>query len=200
MINENNVIQYWHNRSKIYGSKAVGFDAKEDINSSLTEMRKDLFKKFIRLSLPTLDFGCGIGKYSDLFPKYFGVDITDYLLKKAKFYHKDKSFFILNKPYLTDKFRKYFYSVEQVFTSTVLQHCNDDLIIKIFKSFLMLYNLNYINLYEKNNNDTKPHVKSRCTQEYHNLLIDSGFYIKQINSHTHTIHGENHTLSIFKVG
>lgn len=204
LLNQNNVQSYWKERAIKFKAEAVGFDCKpknqQDFNYQL---RQDFIMPKIRTSVPTLDYGCGIGRYAKCFESYIGVDITEELIPIAIKNNPTQIFCHLDEPYLDDSIAETIYEVkkpEQVFTATVLQHCDDDLVIKIIHSFNKIPSINNFLFYEKDNRDAKAHVVSRSTIQYRNLINKAGYYVKSMSSRPHIIHNEKHTLSIFKVG
>ena len=205
MLKETDAKSYWNNRADKLGKTAVGFaDQSLSTQDTLYSERIKFLKENMDFNLPTLDYGCGIGRYSSLFPSYYvGCDMTQELLKiaslKEDYNHK---FVLLNKPYFSSE-KDFFEKPEwlrQFFTATVLQHCHDNLVIKIFKS-LHKYKPKDFNicLYENSMDFSKPHVVGRTNGEYFALITGAGFEIKRIRSSTHSVKNELHTFSRFVV-
>jgi SAM-dependent methyltransferase len=203
MLNEDQAKSYWEDRAKTHQESAVGFDCRaieeQDINYNI---RTNFIFKNLDTYLPTLDYGCGIGRYAQQFSKYVGADMTKELIKLARKRNKGKRFVHLSHPYLTEveTFNiRYKFDIEQVLTTTVLQHCDDELVIKILKSFKdNLLGLKRLCFYEKDAGDKKPHVISRSTLDYMTLLSEAGIHTNG-NCKSHIVHNEKHTLSVFNI-
>jgi hypothetical protein len=155
---------------------------------------------FISPVQATLDYGCGIGRNSVLFKsKYVGMDMTKELLDIAKFKNPDKEFSYISTPYIPETFIGEW--VEQFFTATVLQHCDDGLVGKIFKSFYdsKPINIRQIVLYENSSKFIKPHVIGRQPIEYANFIELAGFNIIDLKFKHIMIKYENHAVLVARV-
>jgi len=142
--------------------------------------------------LPTLDYGCGIGRYSDVFQDgYLGVDITPELLDYARKLNPTRDYKQLEHPWL----HGIEFEFSLFFTATVLQHNDDETVKKIFAS-LSAYKKEdfFIALYE-NSQAKAPHVKGRSSDEYVQL-VKTQFDVKFVWSYKHKTHGEEHTLTM----
>jgi len=201
MLSEKTAPSYWEERAKKFDKRAVGFDSRQleeqEINYSL---RRSFIFNHLNSSTPTLDYGCGVGRYAKYFRNYMGCDLTKQLLDIAGKENPNTAFFHLKEPWINEDNALLASRTEQIFTATVLQHCDDELVAKIIKSFSHFPLLHRLCFYEKNNGDVKPHVVSRNSKEYYDLVNCAGFFIKNSESYTHSIHGELHTLSKFTIG
>jgi ubiquinone/menaquinone biosynthesis C-methylase UbiE len=111
-----------------------------------------------------LDFGCGVGRFTRplafRFKTYYGVDISDTMIKKAKSYHKDLSNcnFLVNDKENLECFPDNFFDF--IFSNLVLQHIPDQSLIRSYilefirvlkKGGILIFQLlNYIHLVTKN--------------------------------------------------
>lgn len=207
MIKEQDAQSYWKERAEKYKDAAVGFDSNKNMDKQNLEylIRKSFIFNHINPKIGViLDYGCGIGRYSNDFCNYIGVDMTHLLLEYARENNPSGIFLLLEKPYITTKIakqiRELVQPIDTIFTATVLQHCDDELVLKIFSSFyehIGRKNMTFI-LYEKDNHDRKPHVVSRHSTQYVQLLTDGGYNIKAVNHYTHMVHREIHSLHIIK--
>lgn len=192
--------EYWAERAERYGGMAVGFNCEESVKQELhhRERAEHIFTVVSR-NIPTLDYGCGIGRFCKEFKYYVGADMTKRLIDIAKYQNPQKTFIWLPEPWLGFEATTVAQSAEQVFTCTVLQHCSNELVMKIFESIKELKQLTVFSLYEKNNDDTLPHVISRTSNQYVDLMKEVGWNARLLSSSTHTIHNELHTLSVIEV-
>lgn len=198
-IKESEVKDYWHKRSTIQGNATVGF-----VGNSLSQQDNEynekinFVKKNINTNLKTLDYGCGIGRWSKCFNEYLGIDITNNLLKIAINENKNKDFILLDKPYITNYSDINNFNFEQFFTSTVLQHCDDNLVDKIFQNLFQIKQSDFdIFLYE-NSSVKAPHVNGRKPDTYHKI-ISKYFNIKLFEEFSHIVHNEEHSITKIKV-
>jgi SAM-dependent methyltransferase len=208
MLSPTEAKTFWAERAQKHKAQAVGFDA--GINAKKNDAEYEERFKFIfshlpsPVSLPTLDYGCGVGRYAPKFPNYVGADATGELLKIAQATYHHKAFYLIQGVYPNEEevvIISAFSKPERVFTATVLQHCNDTLVLNIFRSLRPLSGtVKEFVLYEKDNRDSKPHVTSRTPHQYSELLVESGWMVKDCNHYSHIIHKEVHTLSQFIVG
>lgn len=197
------VKDYWKKRATEQEERTVGFcgaDLEQQVKNY--QERKEFIFKYLPDDKFTLEFGCGIGRYRDMFKSYIGCDITEDLIEMAR---KRNPFFtgfhLLEQPYLTEdcidvEVRQ---NIEMIFTATVLQHNSDNAVHKIIDSFRNAFRLKCIfAFYENNHNIRSAHVKSRTSTEYKDI-VDKYYDILDWKHYGHIIHGERHTLSIFKV-
>lgn len=215
MLGEEEAIDYWQKRASKLGKNAVGFgDQKLHIQEALYRERKDFIFTHLKRNYDTLEYGCGIGRYaSEFHGNYLGVDISPELLAIAIKENPGKAFSYIDKPYLPDQFADTNeVDIECIFTATVLQHCSDELVMKILQSFKK-YNDKRIHFledneyplhlafYENSEGFEKPHVKGRKPEQYLQMVISAGFKIKGegLIIETHTVKKEKHSLTIMQV-
>lgn len=192
MLEENKVKEYWDNRSKQQGKGTVGFCnvplSEQDKNY---EMRKEFIFRICPNSVPTLDYGCGVGRYSQCFSdQYLGVDVCETLLDIAEEENKNKEFLLLGDPRLP---RDFSFEFLLFFTATVLQHNSDGVVRDIFSSLrdsCPQNKLVFFSIYENSfaNGDT---IKGRSCQEYSEIISEFFSVISPIYR-SHSIHGEKH--------
>lgn len=203
-LSEERAYDYWINRFDNQKESVVDF-VKHDRGQA-----EDLFQERVRFffegevscprNLRTLDFGCGIGRYSIFFDKYLGLDLNDKIVECASAGHPDKSFCIYEKE---NRGNTVFHFNEQVkqfnpqlfFTSTVLQHCNDNFVLRIFNSLYSIMRENEFTffLYE-NDQVQQSHVCGRPPDRYAKM-IGYFFGIKEVQTKSHIVHGEKHTIT-----
>jgi SAM-dependent methyltransferase len=199
MLQEKDVIGYWKNRSLSQKERTVGF-----ANGSIDDQNKEYQVRFdfIIPKIPqnkfTLDYGCGIGRYSSFFDpvKYLGVDIMENLLDMAKARNPGYKYNQLTTPYLDN----IDFKPEVIMTTTVLQHNNADLVDKIIGGWIKLAD-KPIQLVLYENSHAKPdlaHISFRQVADYR-CFVCKHFTILEENSWSHVIHGEQHSLMIFSV-
>lgn len=207
MIKETEVKEYWAERAAKFKEAAVGFDSHKNThkqNMEYQERKKFIFSHINPKHGMVLDYGCGVGRYANDFTNYVGVDMTEGLLNIAKENNPRKLFFLLEKPYITTnvarKLRLNKQPITKVFTATVLQHCSAALVLKIFRSIYEFIGSKGIEfyLYEKDNDDLKPHVVSRLGRQYLEILYSAGFRVTCVEHHSHTVHKEKHSLHIIQ--
>lgn len=191
-LNYNEAKQYWQERSSQQKELTVGFGSNKTIAAQDDEYNTKInfVKPYLDIHLPTLDYGCGIGRWSHLFNNYLGVDLTENLINIARERHVNKKYLLLEEPTLTTLD----FHFSQFFTSTVLQHCDDNLVSCIIKS---LYNLKHddlnIILYE-NTHVQASHVNGRSPETYKNMF-ERYFKIKAFEFNSHYVHGEEHSVT-----
>lgn len=180
-----NPLEYWQNRSNKQGYLTCGNDPLNQDDEY--QQRFDFIINRIPVNIRTLDYGCGVGRYSACFDNYVGVDITQNLLDIAIEMNKDKEFIKidLDSPITIPH--------DLFFTATVLQHCTDEVVISIFNRIENWRNKTVV--FYENSEDSNGHVIGRSTDEYLKLW---GRKYNDVKSYTHSIHGENHTLTIIK--
>jgi SAM-dependent methyltransferase len=196
MLNEHDAPTYWKKRAATLGEAAVGYgDQKLKTQDRFYEERENFLAVFLDKFKPTLDYGCGIGRYAHLFykDKYLGVDVTADLITKAMLRNPDKAFVHIEEPFLN--FDAPY--IEQVMTTTVLQHCDNDLVVKILASInSRCPNLKKMYLYENSEDFEKPHVVGRKFLDYMELIRMAGIPYKVTSAQSHIVKGEEHTLTI----
>jgi len=203
MLNEKDSVIYWYDRAREAGAAAVGFNAKDlEKQETQYEAKERFVMKYVNSDLTTLDYGCGIGRWAKYWAinRYMGVDVTRSLLNIAWDQNPNHYFFHIQRPYLEDYAVRLEGDTQQIFTSTVLQHCDDSLVKLIMESWMKwVPTVKTFAFYEINNGKTKTHVLGRPTFRYRQLLHASGFEVKSDSSSTHFVHGEAHTLSLIEV-
>lgn len=177
-----NIKEYWDKRYNSQGYLTTGYCGH---NKGQMEINYQERFKWLNDRLPdnrcnVLDYGCGTGRYVDLFQEhYIGYDVSKEALSMAQDLHTNKTF--LNFEPLT---------CEVLFTSTVLQHNTDEEV----KRILSKYNdANSFWLYEFTGESNAAHMASRTVGDYERL---SGKDIKFFYSHV--THGEQHSLMILE--
>lgn len=213
MLKEQEAKKYWEERAEKLNECAVGFgDQNLEKQNVLYEERKKHIFKYVSRLIPTIDYGCGIGRYAKEFlGEYVGYDITKKLLNIARQNNSDKSFILLEQPYFTppedgkcellldsDKGTSWF---EQFFTATVLQHCHDEVVVKLFKSIKENVGAQDFTfcLYENSCKFEKPHVIGRYPERYYAMVAEAGFKVLDFDYYPHIVKGEEHSLIRIKV-
>ena len=193
------VIQYWKNRASQQGKRTVGFNnipiAEQDENYKI---RTNFIISKLDTNLFTLDYGCGVGRYSKFFTKYLGVDITRKLLDIAIEENPEYNYELLTNPDLSDIDLS---GIEQFYTSTVLQHNTDESVKLILSGLSKAKNLNSIVLYESSAyrvNVINSHMNFRTVEDYERLVKEH-FDVKGFKYFKHMIHGAEHALMKFKL-
>ena len=199
---QKDIMNYWSIRSNEQRDRTVGF-----VGNSLSEQEVEYEEKIkfvtthIDTTKRTIDYGCGIGRWSDTFIDYLGVDVTEKLLTAAKT-RSQKRFHLLAQPYFEESdllvLRQDLNEMEYFFTSTVLQHCNDKSVKLIFKSLNGIRKHGFRFVFYENSSVQAEHVKGRKTSDYVRL-IRKFWEVKDYQSFTHIVHGEEHSLSIISV-
>lgn len=199
MLNEKNIINYWKERTEKQKELTVGFSQHSKVEQDILYKEKNnfIFSK-IDSNKRTIDYGCGIGRCSMYFnnKRYLGVDITEKLLDIAIKNNPNYNYKLLLNPFLTNLN----FDFELFFTSTVLQHNDDNLVMKIFESLRDIKKNGFeIVLYENTNDSVNSnHMCFRKKDDYKNIVklyfnINEYFYYDRID------HLEQHSLMIFKV-
>lgn len=196
-LSQDRVKAYWDDRSTKQYACTVG-----PHGSSLTEQdriyqeRFDLMQHRVPFSQYTLDFGCGIGRYSRLFDpaKYLGVDICSSLIDFAGDRNSEYKYQLLADPVLKD----IDFGFNVFFASTVLQH-NDDKSVKSILESVKIHSTNrelMLCLYENTSaNPDKPHICFRTIERYIELISDV-IVVDSYESWSHISHGERHSLIV----
>lgn len=173
------VKQNWDMRADKYGYDAVG------VIGTRGEIQKEQYRKtieFLKKKIPktktVVDYGCGVGKLSNLFNhnKYQGIDISDKMVEIAREHHPDYSFSQIQE---LPKATIYF-------TANVLQHNPDNFIKNWRPPAKELY------LYEIiGEGKDKPHLFHRSIADYEVLL---GLKCKK------SWNNGSHTLMHYEIG
>lgn len=188
--------EYWVNRSDQQGKKTVGFVG-HNLNQQDTEYDEKIsfVLPWVDRKLLTLDYGCGVGRWSWMFNEYIGVDITQNLLDIAIKENPYKKYYHLSTPTLENFTSVDLSQVKQFFASTVFQHCDDNLCSDIIQTFA---NHNPISptfiLYETSIKEGAYHNKGRSALEYANI-ISKYFSVKEVKFEEHLVHGQPHIVS-----
>ena len=192
MLPEVEIVDYWRRRAEMQRERTVGY-ANQSMGEqdTLYQQRRSFIFKFCPMDRPTLDYGCGIGRYADCFQYYTGTDITEELLSIARKNHPQNKF-VQQKSAIPDLSGMDF---SLFFTATVLQHCADAVVSKIF-SVLRDYKPYGLTIFLYENSDERvsaSHVCGRSMNFYLDLLASS-FSIKKSVQDSHLIHGEKHGI------
>lgn len=199
-IEYDKVKEYWGQRAKEQGKGTVGF-ANRPLNIQDEEYneRFEFIIPKINTELITLDYGCGVGRYSKFFKpdKYVGVDITQDLLNIAKEENSEYKYVLQTTPDLSCIGDINF---QQFFSATVLQHNSDEGVDKILFSLRKLVSdktsiILYENTFNYPNSEGR-HIKFRSVDEY-KRFVETYFIVENFQFFTHIIHGEEHSLIIF---
>jgi len=143
--------------------------------------------------MKTLDYGCGIGRYAGEFEHYLGVDFTDSLLDIARMRHPEADFLLLHSPYLDCNLD---FNPELIFTANVLQHNPDDVVLKIFESFIPIVKGGIMfGLYE-NAEAQSGHMRGRTGKKYVEM-IEKYFRVYEWESASY-IQDEKHAFTLIK--
>lgn len=198
-LSNQQVMGYWEKRSAAQGVRTVGFSnlqmSKQDKNYA---KRISFVTEFLDTYVKTIDYGCGIGRYSDLFDSenYLGMDITQNLIDAAVERNPEHRYLKLNQPHLPSLD----FNFEQFFTATVLQH-NDDLVVEnIIKSILPIKadGFSFV-LYENSSPSVfAPHMCPRSPERYRDI-VSKVFEVKDFKRKSHVVHGEEHSICVIKV-
>lgn len=203
-IEERDVTAYWAERSSKQGFLTCGFAGNKTNEAQEKEYadKIDFVSPHIVEGLSTIDYGCGVGRWSHLFNDdiYVGLDIEDSLLSIARKSHPTKKFLRLKTPSLSELDENYLHAIKnssQFLSVCVLQHCNDSLVLRIFKNLhdIKPNQMRFI-LYE-NIEVQANHVAGRNGQEYLELMTQAG-YVGELEHYSHVVHNEIHGVSIIK--
>jgi trans-aconitate methyltransferase len=195
-LNHLEVKEYWKKRSSSQKELTVGFAGHKNkkLQDNEYKTKIDFMIPYINKNLATIDFGCGIGRWADLFDDYLGIDITENLLNIARENYPDKHFFLTNTPTLPSVSYKF----SQFFTSTVLQHCDDHLVDKIIKSLHALKQSDLAIVLYENSSVQLSHVNGRKPEIYKSMF-EKYFNIKSFQFDTHVVHNEAHSVTVLSV-
>ena len=198
MLTKTSLHDYWNNRAAKQGRRTVGFKNRPlDIQNSRYNERIDFI--FSRCacptSLPTVDFGCGVGHYAKMFEHYLGLDITAQLLTYAVASYPTKRFMLIDGIGMPPDIQ---YTPRLFFTATTLQHNPDDVVDDIIRSTVPYFGPGAIfSLYE-NTRVKAPHVFGREGEQYVAMLSEH-YRLAKSTITTHSIHGELHTHTLAEV-
>jgi len=196
MLTEDETQEYWEERSNKLGERTVGYGDKslEQQDGFYKEVSEFIFN-IVDGSLSTVDYGCGIGRHSPSFTgTYLGIDMTEQLIRYAMKRNPNKTYICSNNPYISDDIGGIQW-IQQFFTATVLQHCDDELVLKILDSVYYQKKTNFIfALYENSHGFKKSHVIGRKPSDYIDFIKKVGFNIGKLQVNTHLNKGEQHSL------
>jgi len=195
-LSEKGVQSYWKDRANRDGIRTTGH-----CNFTLAgqDERYKIQKKFVFVHCPrnlkTLDYGCGIGRFAEDFEHYLGVDFTGSLLTIARERCPEAKFLKLNSSFLDCELD---FIPELIFTSCVLQHNPDDIVFKIFESFVPIVKGDItFGLYE-NTEIQSGHMRGRKAEDYVGM-VSAYFKIYEWESHSHRM-SEEHAFTLIKGG
>ena len=193
-LTEEGVRVYWEKRAKRDGVRATGH---RSFTLQGQDERYKIRKQFIFAYCPrhlrTLDYGCGIGRYAKDFEHYLGIDFTESLLAIARERCPTAKFLKLNSSSLDCELG---FNPELIFTSCVLQHNPDDVVLKIFESLVPIVKGNIIfGLYE-NTETQSGHMRGRTGKEYVEM-ISSYFKVNEWKSYSHRM-SEEHAFTLIE--
>jgi len=194
-LNVDKVKDYWSNRASQQNDLAVGYAGKNrGIQDSIMKSKTDFIKQFLDVGLCTLDYGCGVGKFSRLFDKskYLGVDITEKFILMAAENNPGYWYKLLSDPFVYDLG----FDFDLFFTSNVLQHNCDYIVGEIFRKLSKIKEQDFqIFLYE-NTHDSFNNTHHMCFRSASDYLsfISEHFYIRKYSIHNHLVHREKHSI------
>lgn len=196
---QKDVKNYWIDRARNHGDATVEFINSPKHAEIFDEKTEFIFKDKKLLhdfkTRKVLDYGCGVGRFAQFSDEtsYIGVDVTASLLDIARMKNPEHTFTLLKEPKLSDNLVDGYFP-QIFFTSTVLQHNNDDGVRKILASLAAITpNCDFI-LYE--NTHAAPdsaHMRFRSPDEYV-ILISEFFPVNDMKSRDHVVHSERHAL------
>jgi len=192
-ISKDKIQDYWANRVAEQGINTVREPRQRSaVDNPLFAERKALVASVCPTDLLTLDYGCGIGRFADMFPRYVGYDIADKLLEIAREHHPDKAFIQLEQPYLPETVGIF----ELFLAVTVLQHADDPAVLQIFES-LAKYGPKRVKLCLYENVPTQSrHMRGRTPAAYVNLLRRAGLEGTIIKQNSHVLHKVEHAVAL----
>lgn len=195
-LTEESVLNYWKVRSASDGMRATGHAAYTLVEQNKRyEIRKEFIFNFCPKILRTLDYGCGIGRYVKDFKHYLGVEMTGSILSRAKRRCPKAMFLKLKSPFLE---RKLNFKPELIFTANVLQHNPDNLVLKIFESFVPIVEDDIMFGFYENIEVQARHVRGRTGEDYVDM-IRKFFKVYEWESQTHKMN-EEHAFTLIKAG
>lgn len=189
---------YWKKRAEQKKQAAVGFisNTLEKQNEEYDEKTGfviDFIKKISSTEMSTMDYGCGIGRYSQHFSNYIGVDMTEDLVNIAVSNNPNKDFAVVNKAFEIPEDIE----CERVFTATVLQHNDDDGVDTFIQNCKKVKNLKEFIFYENSQVNGK-HMNARDQNRYKEML-EQHFSVDLVGFQSHKVHGEIHTVSLYRI-
>ncbi len=196
MLQENDVVDYWKRKAASCGERAVGYNESQmSVQDRNYAVRKEFIFSHCPTWMRTLDYGCGIGRYSPEFRDvYIGADITGEFLGIATKNNPGKTYVPLETPMPVHE-ELIGIEFEMFFTATVLQHCSDELVGKIFGAAGRLMKDTCLFVLYENDFKHAPHIEGRSSSRYADMMSKQR-EVLSLGSHSHEIHGEKHTLTI----
>lgn len=193
-LTEEGVRTYWNKRAASDGVRATGHGK---YTLAGQDERYKIQKKFVFAYCPrhlrTLDYGCGIGRFAEDFEHYLGVDFTESLLVIARRRCPEAKFLKLNSSFLDLELG---FDPELIFTSSVLQHNPDDVVLKIFESFVPIVKGDItFGLYE-NTEIQSGHMRGRKAEDYVGM-VSAYFKIYEWETYSHRM-SEEHAFTLIK--
>ena len=197
-LSREKVQAYWDKRAAKQGARTVGFShGNTGLQDKRFAIRYEFVRPFLSPYVKTVDYGCGIGRWLPQFGfDYIGLDITKALLDIARERFPTFTFIHLQEPTLRGAGEKQalLKDMEQFFTATVLQHCDDELVRDIFSSVAALKGGGIKFVFYENSQVKSGHVNGRKPEVYVELLAE--FYdVRDVQHATHKIHGEGHSVT-----
>ena len=190
-----NVQSYWDERYLRQGTLTTTLSG-----SSASQAQRDYAQRsrfifeHVPVHLATLDYGCGAGAYAGMFRgPYMGVDICTQLVLDARERHPERTFLHLPLPTLPHGISGFQFDL--VFTATVLQHNDDDSVLRIMESFRQHNPAPTWALYE-NVDDQSATVCGRHPDTYTELIRAAGFPVGGTRTIFHRFHNAEHALLI----
>lgn len=190
-LTRDEIRNYWTRRAEVYAQRrwwGPGAATPEEHIAQVAKRADFIFETCPR-TLRTLDYGCGIGRYSQYFDadKYCGVDISKPYLKIAHEDNPDREFVQIASPIWDEPLD---WDIEIFFTATVLQHCSDEVIGGLFANLAKKQRKQFaFSLYEYANPDwTVRQTVGRPPAEYVKM-VGRHFHVLSSMSHDHMIHG-----------
>lgn len=195
-LTEEGVRTYWEKRAASDGVRATGHGSYTlDGQNERYKMQKKFVFAHCPRHLRTLDYGCGIGRFAEDFEHYLGVDFTESLLVIARERCPKAKFLKLNSSFLDCELD---FDPELIFTSCVLQHNPDDVVLKIFESFVPIVKGDIMfGLYE-NTEIQSGHMRGRKAEDYVGM-VSAYFKIYEWETHSHRM-SEEHAFTSIKGG
>lgn len=195
--------KYWYDRATKLGETAVGYgDQNIQVQNALYDKRKQFIFKYVSRLAATIDYGCGIGRYTPEFlGNYVGLDMTKVLLDIAQHANPKNSFKLIHgiTP-IEEDFLALGGKLDQFFTATVLQHCSDSVVSDILERLFNSGQRDFtFYLYENSMPFHKPRVQGRYPEKYHKFIREAGFSIIDWEFYSHDLKGEEHSLIRIRV-
>ena len=200
-IGENNIATYWTKRSAKYACDrqwGLGAETPAAHIAQVKTRAEFIFQQCPR-DRATLDYGCGIGRYSSYFlpMKYLGVDIAEAYLRIARNEHPGYQYQRLASPVFVEPCK---WQWEVFFTATVLQHCSDLVVDALFRNVAAKRAGGFMfSLYEcAESRWTQGQSVGRTAQRYEEMLARH-FDVSNIMSRVHHMCGADYAHILVEV-